>query len=55
MIRLLALALNIIAIWDVLGSKERSLGEKLVLVVMIVGLPIIGALIYLLVFKEKRS
>lgn len=51
---LLMLALNIIAIIDVMKSKRRSLGEKLVLVILIFSFPIIGSLIYLIIFREKR-
>ncbi len=52
--KLLALALNIIAISDVLRSRKRSLGEKIVLVVLIMAIPIAGAAIYLFAFREKE-
>lgn len=53
-IKLLILALNIIAISDVLSSQKRSIGEKLVLIVLIMLFPIIGSAIYLLAFREKK-
>ena len=54
LIGLVALALNIIAISDVLKSKRRSIGEKVVLIVLILFLqPGIGAGLYLFAFREK--
>jgi hypothetical protein len=55
LIGLVALALNIIAISDVLKSKKRSIGEKVVLIVLILLLqPGIGAGIYLFAFRERQ-
>jgi hypothetical protein len=54
LIGLVALALNIIAISDVLTSKKRSIGEKVVLIVLILLLqPGIGAGLYLFAFRER--
>jgi hypothetical protein len=53
-IKLLILALNIIAISDVLSSQRRSVGEKIVLIIAIIAFPIAGAGIYLLAFREKK-
>ena len=54
-IGLIVLALNILAISDVLSSKKRSMGEKLVMIVLIMLLqPGIGAALYLFAFREKE-
>jgi hypothetical protein len=54
LIGLIALALNIIAISDVLTSKKRSIGEKVVLIVLILLLqPGIGAGLYLFAFRDR--
>ncbi|MCS6886014.1 MAG: PLDc N-terminal domain-containing protein [Acidobacteriota bacterium] len=53
MLRLLAFALNIIAISDVLRSR-RTVAEKVILIVLIMALPFIGAAIYLLVLRENN-
>ncbi|MEW6733142.1 MAG: PLDc N-terminal domain-containing protein [Acidobacteriota bacterium] len=52
--KLLILALDIIAISDVLSSEKRSIGEKLVLILLIMAFPILGAGLYLFVFREKK-
>ncbi len=52
-LKLLALALNIIAISDVLRSRRRSIAEKVVLIVLIMAIPYLGAGIYLLALREK--
>jgi hypothetical protein len=52
LLKLVAIALDIIAISDVL-SKYRDFGTRLVLIVMILAVPIIGAGIYLLVLRPK--
>lgn len=52
-LKLLALALNIIAISDVLRSRRRSIAEKVVLIVLIMAIPYVGAGIYLLALREK--
>ena len=52
MLKIITIALDIIAISDVL-SKYRDFGTRLVLIVMILAVPIIGAGLYLLVFRPK--
>ena len=52
LIQIVAVALDIIAISDVL-TKHRDFGTRLVLIVMILVVPIIGAGLYLLVFRPK--
>jgi len=51
-IKLVTVALDIIAISDVL-SKHRDLGTRLVLIVMILALPIVGAGVYLVIFRPR--
>ncbi len=55
MFSLITIALDIIAIFDVLNSQKRSVGEKLILILLIMGIPILGAGLYLLVFREKNN
>jgi hypothetical protein len=45
--------LYILALADVLRSN-RSLGEKIVLVALIVALPIIGPALYLFILKDRK-
>lgn len=52
LIQVVTVALDIIAISDVL-SKYRDFGTRFVLIVMILVVPIIGAGLYLLVFRPK--
>jgi hypothetical protein len=52
LIKVAIVALDIIAISDVL-SKYRDFGTRFLLIVMILVLPIIGAGLYLLVFRPK--
>lgn len=51
---LIATALALISIADVLGSSDRSLVEKIVLIVLILAFPYIGPIVYLLFFREKK-
>lgn len=53
-IGLISLALSTIAIFDILNAKNRTLGEKLVLVVAVLAFPVIGSIVYLLAFREKE-
>lgn len=54
LIKLIAVALNIIAIADVI-SKYKDIGTRVVLIVMILAVPIVGASLYLLVFRPKDA
>jgi hypothetical protein len=45
--------LYILALADVIRS-HRSLGEKIVLVALIVALPIIGPALYLFILKDRK-
>jgi hypothetical protein len=54
LIGLLTIALNVIAVSDVLSSSRRSVGEKIVLIVLIMAFPIVGAGIYLFALREKK-
>lgn len=54
LIKLIAVALNIIAIADVI-SKYKDIGTRVVLIVMILAVPIVGASVYLLVFRPKDA
>ncbi|MBX7220889.1 MAG: PLDc N-terminal domain-containing protein [Blastocatellia bacterium] len=51
---LIAMALYIISIGDVVGSSTRSLMEKIVLVVLILAFPVIGPIVYMMFFREKK-
>ncbi|KAF0247862.1 MAG: hypothetical protein FD167_2738 [bacterium] len=51
---LITTALYVIAIYDILNSKRRTLGEKIVLIVAVVAFPVLGSAIYLLAFREKE-
>jgi hypothetical protein len=53
-IYLITTALYLIAIYDILNSKHRTLGEKIVLLVAVVAFPILGPIIYLFAFREKE-
>jgi hypothetical protein len=50
--KILVLAIDIITISDVL-SKYRDWGTRLVLIVMVLAVPLIGAGIYWVVFRPK--
>lgn len=52
LIKIAALALDVVAISDVL-SKCRDLGTKILLIIMILIFPFIGAGFYLLVLRPK--
>ncbi|MCS6804471.1 MAG: PLDc N-terminal domain-containing protein [Acidobacteriota bacterium] len=54
LIKLVAVALNIIAIADVI-SKYKDIGTRVVLIVMILAFPIVGAAVYLLIFRPKEA
>lgn len=49
---LVVIVLNILAISDVLKS-DRDMTTKVVVVVLILLMPIVGAGVYLLVFRDK--
>ncbi len=51
-LKIVTIALNIIAISDVL-SKHKDLGTRIVLIVMILAVPIVGAGLYLVVFRPR--
>jgi hypothetical protein len=52
LIKFVTIALDIIAISDVL-SRYKDLGMRLVLIVMILAVPIVGAGVYLLVLRPR--
>jgi hypothetical protein len=52
LLKLVTIALDIIAISDVL-TKYKDLGTRLVLIVMILAVPIVGAGLYLVVFRPR--
>jgi hypothetical protein len=54
LIKLITIALNIIAISDVI-SKYKDIGTRIVLIVMILAVPIVGAGLYLIVFRPKEA
>lgn len=51
---LITTALYLVAIFDILNSKRRTLGEKIVLIIAVVAFPIVGPAVYLLAFREKE-
>lgn len=52
---LITTALYLLAIFDILNSRSRTLGEKIVLIVAVVAFPVIGPAVYLLAFREKEK
>ncbi len=53
LIGLISMALSTVAIFDIVNSKSRTLGEKVVLIVAVLAFPMIGSIIYLFAFREK--
>jgi hypothetical protein len=54
LIGLISMALSTVAIFDIVNSKSRTLGEKVVLIVAVLAFPMIGSIIYLFAFREKN-
>ncbi len=53
LLKILTIALDIVAIADVL-SRYRDWGTRLILIIMILAVPIVGAGLYLLVFRPRE-
>lgn len=49
----LAIALSTVAVFDILGGN-RTLAEKVMLIVFVVAFPLVGSTIYLTMLREKK-
>jgi hypothetical protein len=54
LLKVITVALWLISIADIVNSKKRTLGEKIVLAIGVIAFPLVGSIVYLLAFREKE-
>jgi hypothetical protein len=50
---LVVLAASILAVIDIASSGRRSIGEKLLLILLVLMFPLLGSAVYFFVLKKK--